>query len=313
MIEAGNTQYAQSNGLKIAYESFCNPDNPAIVLVAGLYNQLVRWPLELCQHLVDRGYRVIRFDNRDIGLSDKFAGVRAPSYFRLLLKSFFGIPVAAPYSLEDMAADTVGLLDALEIPAAHLVGMSMGGMISQIVAGRYPDRVLSLTSIMSTSGERGKGQASLKVSLKMLQPASKDKTPLDIAVEIWQMLAGPAYPMTDDEIRKQVIAEHQRSSNPAGYMRQIGAIRTSPSRVALLKSIKVPTLIIHGNQDVLVPVSGGIDTAKHIAHANLVRFEGMGHTLPQALLDRFAELIVKNCKDAVKGDDTAQSVNLGTN
>lgn len=313
MIEAGNTQYAQSNGLKIAYESFGNPDNPAIVLVAGLYNQLVRWPLELCQHLVDRGYRVIRFDNRDIGLSDKFAGVRAPSYFRLLLKSFFGIPVAAPYSLEDMAADTVGLLDALEIPAAHLVGMSMGGMIGQIVAGRYPDRVLSLTSIMSTSGERGKGQASLKVSLKMLQPASKDKTPLDIAVEIWQMLAGPAYPMTDDEIRKQVIAEHQRSSNPAGYMRQIGAIRTSPSRVALLKSIKVPTLIIHGNQDVLVPVSGGIDTAKHIAHANLVRFEGMGHTLPQALLDRFAELIVKNCKDAVKGDDTAQSVNLGTN
>ncbi len=313
MIEAGNTQYAQSNGLKIAYESFGNPDNPAIVLVAGLYNQLVRWPLELCQHLVDRGYRVIRFDNRDIGLSDKFAGVRAPSYFRLLLKSYFCIPVAAPYSLEDMAADTVGLLDALEIPAAHLVGMSMGGMISQIVAGRYPDRVLSLTSIMSTSGERGKGQASLKVSLKMLQPASKDKTPLDIAVEIWQMLAGPAYPMTDDEIRKQVIAEHQRSSNPAGYMRQIGAIRTSPSRVALLKSIKVPTLIIHGNQDVLVPVSGGIDTAKHIAHANLVRFEGMGHTLPQALLDRFAELIVKNCKDAVKGDDTAQSVNLGTN
>jgi len=313
MIEAGNTQYAQSNGLKIAYESFGNPDNPAIVLVAGLYNQLVRWPLELCQHLVDRGYRVIRFDNRDIGLSDKFEGVRAPSYFRLLLKSYFGIPVAAPYSLEDMAADTVGLLDALEIPAAHLVGMSMGGMISQIVAGRYPDRVLSLTSIMSTSGERGKGQASLKVSLKMLQPASKDKTPLDIAVEIWQMLAGPAYPMTDDEIRKQVIAEHQRSSNPAGYMRQIGAIRTSPSRVALLRSIKVPTLIIHGNQDVLVPVSGGIDTAKHIGHANLVRFEGMGHTLPQALLDRFAELIVKNCKDAVKGDDTAQSVNLGTN
>ena len=313
MIEAGNTQYAQSNGLKIAYESFGNPDNPAIILVAGLYNQLVRWPLELCQHLVDRGYRVIRFDNRDIGLSDKFAGVRAPSYFRLLLKSYFGIPVAAPYSLEDMAADTVGLLDALEIPAAHLVGMSMGGMISQIVAGRYPDRVLSLTSIMSTSGERGKGQASLKVSLKMLQPASKDKTPLDIAVEIWHMLAGPAYPMTDDEIRKQVIAEHQRSSNPAGYMRQIGAIRTSPSRVALLKSIKVPTLIIHGNQDVLVPVSGGIDTAKHIGHANLVRFEGMGHTLPQALLDRFAELIVKNCKDAVKGDDTAQSVNLGTN
>jgi|TARA_B110000259_G_scaffold143185_1_gene161293 pimeloyl-ACP methyl ester carboxylesterase len=294
MIEAGNTQYAQSNGLKIAYESFGNPEDPAIVLVAGLYNQLVRWPLELCQHLVDRGFRVIRFDNRDIGLSDKFNGVKAPGYLRLLLKSYFGIPVAAPYNLDDMAADTVGLLDALEIPAAHLVGMSMGGMISQIVAGRYPDRVLSLTSIMSTSGERGKGEASIKVSLKMVQPASKGKTPLDIAVEIWQMLGGPAYPMTDDAIRAQVIAEYKRSSNPAGYMRQIAAIRTSPSRVTLLKSIKAPTLIIHGNQDLLVPVSGGIDTAKHIAHSELVRFEGMGHTLPDALLETFADLILKN-------------------
>lgn len=294
MIEAGNTQYAQSNGLKIAYESFGNPEDPAIVLVAGLYNQLVRWPLELCQHLVDRGFRVIRFDNRDIGLSDKFDGVRAPGYFRLLLKSYFGVPVAAPYNLDDMAADTVGLLDALKIPAAHLVGMSMGGMISQIVAGRYPSRVLSLTSIMSTSGERGKGEASLQVSLKMVQPASKGKTPLDIAVEIWQMLGSPAYPMSDDEVRAQVIAEHQRSSNPAGYLRQISAIRTSPSRVELLQSIRVPTLIIHGNQDVLVPISGGIDTAKHIGHAELVRFEGMGHTLPQALLATFADLILKN-------------------
>jgi pimeloyl-ACP methyl ester carboxylesterase len=294
MVEAGNTQYAQSNGLKIAYESFGNPEDPAIVLVAGLYNQLVRWPLGLCQHLVDRGFRVIRFDNRDIGLSDKFDGVRAPGYFRLLLKSYFGVPVAAPYNLDDMAADTVGLLDALKIPAAHLVGMSMGGMISQIVAGRYPSRVLSLTSIMSTSGERGKGEASLKVSLKMVQPASKGKKPLDIAVEIWQMLGSPAYPMSDDEVRAQVIAEHKRSSNPAGYLRQISAIRTSPSRVELLQSIRVPTLIIHGNQDVLVPISGGIDTAKYIGHAELVRFEGMGHTLPQALLEEFADLIHKN-------------------
>jgi pimeloyl-ACP methyl ester carboxylesterase len=294
MVEAGNTQYAQSNGLKIAYESFGNPEDPAIVLVAGLYNQLVRWPLGLCQHLVDRGFRVIRFDNRDIGLSDKFDGVRAPGYFRLLLKSYFGVPVAAPYNLDDMAADTVGLLDALKIPAAHLVGMSMGGMISQIVAGRYPSRVLSLTSIMSTSGERGKGEASLKVSLKMVQPASKGKTALDIAVEIWQMLGSPAYPMSDDEVRAQVIAEHKRSSNPAGYLRQISAIRTSPSRVELLQSIRVPTLIIHGNQDVLVPISGGIDTAKYIGHAELVRFEGMGHTLPQALLEEFADLIHKN-------------------
>ncbi len=288
------TQFLQSNGLRIAYESFGSVERPTIVLVAGLYNQLVRWPLAFCQLLVEQGFRVIRFDNRDIGLSDKMDGVKAPSFFRLLLKTRLGIPVSAPYNLDDMAADTVGILDALNIPAAHFVGMSMGGMISQIVAGRYPDRVLSLTSIMSTSGVRGKGEPSMKVRLKMVQPGSKDKTPLDIAVDIWKMLDSPAWPMDEDEIRALVIAEHQRSSNPPGYLRQIAAIQTTPNRVALLRSIKVPTLVIHGNQDVLVPVSGGIDTANHIPGAELVRYEGMGHTLPRALLGEFAQLIARN-------------------
>jgi len=293
-IQGGNTQYLKSNGLRMAFESFGDADRPTIVLVAGLYNQLVRWPLPFCQLLVDRGFRVIRFDNRDVGFSDRMEGAKAPSFVRLLLKKWLSIPVAVPYSLDDMAADTVGLLDALDISKAHLVGMSMGGMISQIVAGRYPDRVLSLTSIMSTSGVRGKGEPSLKVRLKMIQPSSRDKTPLDIAVDIWKMLDSPAYPMTDEEIRTLVIAEHKRANNPAGYMRQIAAIQTTPDRTALLRSIAAPTLVIHGNQDVLVPVSGGIDTARHIPGAELVRFEGMGHTLPGALLAQFAELIEDN-------------------
>ena len=288
------TKFLQSNGLRMAYEEFGDPADPAILLVAGLYNQLVRWPLKFCELLVANGFRVIRFDNRDIGLTDKMDGVRAPSFFRLALKHYLRIPISAPYSLDDMADDTVGVLDALNIQQAHIVGMSMGGMISQLVTAKYPHRILSLTSIMSTSGERGKGVASAKVSAAMLQPVTKERSALDNAVNIWQLIGSPAYPMSDDDVRTLIKAEHKRSSNPAGYMRQIAAIRTAPGRAKLLRAITAPVLIIHGNQDLLVPVNGGIDTAKHIAHAQLELFEGMGHTLPAELLPRFVELIVAN-------------------
>ena len=287
-------KFLQSNGLRMAYEEFGDPADPAILLVAGLYNQLVRWPLKFCELLVANGFRVIRFDKRDIGLTDKMDGVRAPSFFRLALKHYLRIPISAPYSLDDMADDTVGVLDALNIQQAHIVGMSMGGMISQLVTAKYPHRILSLTSIMSTSGERGKGVASAKVSAAMLQPVTKERSALDNAVNIWQLIGSPAYPMSDDDVRTLIKAEHKRSSNPAGYMRQIAAIRNAPGRAKLLRAITAPVLIIHGNQDLLVPVSGGIDTAKHIAHAQLELFEGMGHTLPAELLPRFVELIVAN-------------------
>lgn len=291
-----NTKFLQSNGLRMAYEDYGDPTDPVILLVAGLYNQLVRWPMELCELLVSKGFRVIRFDNRDIGLTDKMDGVRAPSILRLILHYYLRTPATAPYSLNDMAADTVGVLDALNIQQAHIVGMSMGGMISQLVTGLYPERILSLTSIMSTSGERGKGIPSLRVSRQMTRPVSKHRSALDNAVDTWQMIGSPAYPMSDEAVRALIKAETKRSSNPAGYLRQIAAIRTAPGRAALLKSIKVPVLIIHGKQDLLVPVSGGIDTAKHIDHAELVVFEGMGHTLPAALLPTFAELIDKNAR-----------------
>ena len=165
-----NTKFLQSNGLRMAYEDYGDPADPVILLVAGLYNQLVRWPMEFCELLVSKGFRVIRFDNRDIGLTDKMDGVRAPSILRLILHYYLRIPVTSPYSLNDMAADTVGVLDALNIQQAHIVGMSMGGMISQLVTGLYPERILSLTSIMSTSGERGKGIPSLRVSRQMTKP-----------------------------------------------------------------------------------------------------------------------------------------------
>ena len=273
-----STKFLQSNGLRMAYEDYGDPADPAILLVAGLYNQLVRWPMELCELLVSKGFRVIRFDNRDIGLTDKMDGVRAPSILRLILHYYLRIPVTAPYSLDDMAADTVGVLDALNIQQAHIVGMSMGGMISQLVTGLYPERILSLTSIMSTSGERGKGIPSLRVSRQMTRPVSKHRSALDNAVDTWQMIGSPAYPMSDEAVRALIKAETKRSSNPAGYLRQIAAIRTAPGRAALLKSIKVPVLIIHGEKDRIIPFHFGKEAATYFPKAILFKkIEGRGH------------------------------------
>jgi len=298
MSEEMPTKFAQANGLQIAYEEFGNGDDPVILLVAGLYNQLVRWPVEFCELLVAKGYRVIRFDNRDIGLSEKMDGARAPGYFRLLLASSFCVQVKTAYTLDDMAEDTIGVLDALNIKTAHLVGMSMGGMISQIAAARYPDRILSLTSMMSTSGVRGKGVASLAVSMQMVRPVTKNRSALDNSVAIWRMIGSPGYPISDEKAREILVAENRRSSNPAGYIRQIAAVKTARNRAGLLNSIKMPVLIIHGKQDRLVPVSGGVDTAVHIPHASLHLFDGMGHNLPQPLLSEFAELIFRNCQSS---------------
>ena len=294
-----NTQFVQSNGIRMAYEEFGDADAPVVLLVAGLYNQLIRWPLEFCDLLVERGFRVIRFDNRDIGLTDKMEGEVAPSFLRLGLKSLLGIPVKVPYTLDDMAADTVGLLDALDIKAAHIVGMSMGGMISQLVAGLYPDRVFSLTSIMSKTGAFGKGGASLAVARQMVKPIPKGTSALDNSVMTRQMFGSPAYPESDEEVAIAVKSEFKRSNNPAGYLRQMAAIRSAPNRNKLLNELKMPVLIIHGKQDTLVDVSGGIETKKQISHAKLVLFEGMGHTLPQPLLAQFADLI-KQTADSVR-------------
>lgn len=301
------THFVQSNGIRMAYQAFGDADAPTILLVAGLYNQLIRWPLEFCELLVARGFRVIRFDNRDIGLSDKMEGEVAPSFLRLALHSWFGLPVKVPYSLDDMAADTVGLLDALDIKAVHIVGMSMGGMISQLVAGLYPTRVLSLTSIMSKTGAFGKGTASLSVARQMVKPIPKGTSALDNSVMTRQMFGSPAYPESDEEIAIAVKSEFKRSNNPAGYLRQMAAIRSAPSRNKLLNGLKIPVLIIHGNQDTLVDVSGGIETKKQIPHAKLVRFEGMGHTLPQPLLAEFADLIQQTADSAETSSPSSQS------
>ena len=295
-FEAG-TKFVNANGIRIAYRDHGHEQNPPLVLIAGIYNQLIRWPDEFIDMLVDHGFRVIRFDNRDIGLTEKMVGKKAPSVIRITMKLFFGVPVDIPYTLDDMANDTIGLLDALEIDKAHVVGMSMGGMIAQLVTILHPKRVLSLTSIMSTTGALGKGGASFKVARQMVAPVPKDRTALENSVITRQMFGSPAYPQTDAEVTFSVAQEFKRSNNPAGYLRQMAAVRLAPSRNNRLKRVKVPTLIIHGNQDLLVDVSGGVETKKCIEHAKFVRFEGMGHNLPKALLPQFADLIKEIASD----------------
>jgi pimeloyl-ACP methyl ester carboxylesterase len=294
-------QYVRANGLQLAYEEFGEPDQPAIVLIMGLGTQLIAWPEDFCRGLAARGFRVIRFDNRDIGLSQKIEGMQLPNLVKLAAYSRLKLPMKVPYTLHDMAKDTVGLLDALDISAAHLVGASMGGMIAQLVAGNYPFRVLSLTSIMSTSGCRSLPAADRKVSLHMLRrPRNADAEALqEYGMRTWRLIGSPGYPPTDEALREKLSASYQRSHYPAGYIRQLAAIMASGDRVLLLKKIVAPTLVIHGKADPLVPVAGGIDTARHIRGARLELIDGMGHDLPVPLLPYFVDLIGSHAEQAL--------------
>ncbi len=289
-----STLYIKANGRSFAYETFGDSKDCPLFLVAGLNNQLVRWPVAFCEALVDKGFYVVRFDNRDIGLSEWFECSRAPGLARQFMSKFLGVPVTLPYTLDDLAEDIVSILDALEIPAAHLVGFSMGGMISQIVGGRYPGRVLSLTSMMSNSGAWGSGGPTLRVALQMIKRPSKTKSAVDNSVETLQMIGSPKYPVTDASLRAMVVAEAKRARNPYSYFRQMAAINVAADRSNLLRSLKMPVLVISGEDDPLVQVSGGIETALHIPHANLEILSGVGHDLPKPLLGDIADMIAKN-------------------
>jgi pimeloyl-ACP methyl ester carboxylesterase len=285
-------KYARANGLRLAYDEFGEPGQPVILLVMGLGTQMIAWPESFCRGLAQRGFHVIRFDNRDIGLSEKLDGARVPKIPGLALSSRLRLPTRVPYRLRDMAADTVGLLDSLGIPRAHFVGASMGGMIVQIVAAEHPDRVLSLTSIMSSSGDRRLPSARPEVMAAMLKRAvGIEKPDLENTVAFWRLIGSPAYQPSDAALIERIQASYQRSFYPQGYARQMAAIIADGSRVSLLKRIVQPTLVIHGKQDALVPVECGIDTARHIRGARLELIDGMGHDLPEPLLPRFVDLI----------------------
>jgi pimeloyl-ACP methyl ester carboxylesterase len=273
---------------------------PAVLLVMGLGMQLTAWPPEMVAALEEAGFRVVCFDNRDAGLSTAFDALGTPNLLWASLKYKLGMVPAAPYSLEDMAADAVGVLDGLNILQAHVVGVSMGGMIAQRIALAVPQRVLSLTSIMSSSGARGLPQAAPQVMQALLSRPSG--TSLDAAVahsvHLFQAIGSPAYPTPEAELRARVVASVRRSLRPAGTLRQMMAVVADFGRAALLGRITSPTLVIHGKADPLVPFACGEDTARRIPGARLVAIEGMGHDLPPEPVRQILAALIPHLKAA---------------
>ncbi|WP_372797285.1 alpha/beta fold hydrolase [Litorivivens sp.] len=300
MSQVSEERLVDVGGLTLNVQEFGDAEQPALVLIMGLGMQMISWPDPLCAGLAERGYRVIRFDNRDSGLSQKFEHQRAPGPLKLLISRKLGLSVKVPYQLRDMASDVVNLLDVLQIGAAHVVGASMGGMIGQLVAALYPERVTSLTSIMSTSGARQLPQPRAEVLKVLMTPAARSEEDyLRNAMRTWSLIGSPAYPPNDEALRARLLAGYRRSYCPGGTARQLAAIAACGSRVNELKRIIAPTLVIHGRDDALVPVEGGEDTARHIPGARLEVIDGMGHDLPEPLLSDFVEMIAGHAGAAV--------------
>ena len=291
---------AQANGIEIHYEEHGDPAADPMLLIMGFGAQLTLWPDELVEALAGHGFRVIRYDNRDIGLSEKFDGVKAPGILKMTLLTKLGFTPKVPYTLADMADDGVGLLDALEIDRAHIVGASMGGMIAQHVAARYSERCKSLTSIFSTTGNP-KLPAAKPEALKALvtRPKSMEEEALvDHGVMLARTIGSPGYPSDEKRLRDRARASVQRSIYPEGPTRHLSAIVADGDRREMLKDVSVPTLVMHGEADPLVPVEGGRDTAAAIPGAKLKTIPGWGHDLPIELVDEVAEAIAGHARSS---------------
>ncbi len=289
-----------ANGIELEYETHGAHDAPAILLVHGLGAQLTLWPEALIGALVDRGFRVVRFDNRDIGLSQKFESYGVPNLPELVGKAMAGEKIDTPYLLSDMAADGMALARALGIERPHVVGVSMGGMIAQQMAIDFGNGIASMTSIMSSSGRRGLPPGKPEAMKALLTPPANEARETVIAhgIALRKVIGSPAYPSSDAELRALVERNVDRSFYPQGAARQYNAILASGGRVKQLPSVRAPTLVIHGADDPVVPLPAGQDTAALVPGARLEVIPGMGHDLPAALLPRLAELIGGHAKGA---------------
>jgi pimeloyl-ACP methyl ester carboxylesterase len=287
-------QRAQVGEVELVYETIGDPADPSLLLIMGLGMQLIHWDLELCEQFAERGFHVIRFDNRDAGLSTKI-DASVPNVVRLMA----GLPTRVPYLLKHMAEDTFGLLDELGIERAHVVGTSMGGMIAQTMAIRRPERVLSLTSMLSTTGDRRMGTPKLRVWSVLTRRAPRDRDAyIEYFVRVFRMIGSPAYAADEARTRELAGATYDRCHHPAGTARQLAAILASGSRTAELRALELPAVVIHGEADPLVPVRAGIATARAIPGAELIKIPGMGHDMPRELWPRFVNAIAKNADRA---------------
>ena len=289
-----------ANGIQIEYETFGNPSARPLLLIIGLGGQMIHWDDDLCKDLAGRGHYVIRYDNRDVGLSTKFEAAGVPNLMEVFGKIMQGEKIQAPYTLDDMADDGAGLLDALGIRKAHLCGMSMGGMIAQTIAIRRPERVLSLTSIYSTTGNPQVPQPKPEIiALLTAPPPSERQAFIEHMLRLMKAISGPGFPPDEPWTRKIMEETYDRSFYPEGVARQLVAILTQGNRVPALSSVKVPSLVIHGTGDPLVSVEGGKDTARAIPGAELMLIEGMGHDLPHGgAWPRIVEAIAKHTQRA---------------
>lgn len=288
-----------ANGITITYDSFGDQNDPVILLIMGLATQLIHWDEDFCKKLASQGYWVIRFDNRDIGKSTKFSTANTPNIVSLLANQWFGRTLKAPYLLDDMAEDALDLLAVLKIDKAHVVGVSMGGMIAQCMAIKAPNRIHSMTSIMSTTGARNLPKAKSSVSLKVMKPLPKEEDKFVAqGLKMWQLLHGEHFEFDNERISKLIVRAKNRSFNPAGVLRQLSAIIASGDRTSKLANVSVPSLIMHGDADPLVPFECGVATAAVIQNSRFKSFKGMGHTLPSQLWDEMINEITDLAKAA---------------
>lgn len=289
-------------GVELFYEDYGNTNDPVILLVMGLGAQLTVWPDALVEQLLRGGFRVIRFDNRDVGLSTELNILEPLDALKSFVRSRLGLSVKAPYDLNDMAADVVSLMDQLKIEHAHLVGASMGGMIAQLFAAAYPHRVLSLTSIMSTTNERHLPTPDLTILLhlagikgvKVVDAASA----ISNRLTLWNMIRSPLFADEEDVVSYRAEQNFYRSYRPQGAARHSMAVMATGGFSEKLATIVAPTLVVHGRHDPLVPLAGGRDTAKSIPGANLHIIDGMGHDLPARLCPHIAQLITNHAVNA---------------
>lgn len=286
MAEFSEERLAPSNGIEIAYQEMGDPDGEPLVLVMGLATQMIAWDEEFCSMLAERGFRVVRFDNRDIGRSTWLEGAPLPGRLDLLLRRSEG----AAYLLSDMAADTAGLMDHLEIESAHVAGISMGGMIAQTLVIERPERVRSLVSMHSTTGNRWVGTPTMRVFAHMLSEAPRERDAFVKRIErTYELIGSPAYPTDEARLRRVAEGSWDRGHNPRGVLRQLHAIVASGDRTAALRKLDLPATVIHGTRDPLVRPSGGRATARAIPGARLHLIEGMGHDMPRKIWPIFAD------------------------
>jgi pimeloyl-ACP methyl ester carboxylesterase len=292
-------QIAHANGIDICYEIFGDAASEPLLLIMGLGAQMIHWDDDFCRQLAARGFRVIRFDNRDIGKSSRMTGGKRLSPIELLKLRFLKIPVTAPYKLIDMAKDTVGLMDVLGIKSAHLVGASMGGMIAQEIAISFPQRVRSLTSIMSTTGNpKVPGPTREAGAMLMAPPPATKEEYFERFAKTWKILRVGSFPEDEALDRSRAERTFERGLNPAGVGRQLRAVLASGSRKDRLRMVTAPTLVIHGSVDPLVRLEGGKDTAESIPGAKLLMIEGMGHALPIPMWPQIIDAIDKHAHGA---------------